>query len=464
MDATTILHEAKNAGGTGSYGGLNTAVAKALGVDKNLVGTKSISAANQTSPRTGEFNTLRLRWSSRNDGSIPPQWVFVGLLTGTSTEYPAILGSLTSMLAGICSAGLILGSDPTWSPLRVYYARGNEDTAKKLQALFALPDAARIELPGPGWGASAPRAAVAEPIVRPVATPATPFSERDALAEVFLSENELQELLRRWRRKRNLILQGPPGVGKTFVAKRLAYTLLGEKNPDRIGSVQFHQSYSYEDFVQGWRPSEGEGFQIKPGLFYRFCRERADKEEGTFVFMIDEINRGNLAKIFGELLVLLESDKRGPSFAIPLVYSEDEDETFYVPDNVFVLGMMNTADRSLAMVDFALRRRFAFFELRPAFERPAFRSYLQSGQVAKELADKIVDNMLALNKEIREDTRNLGPGFEIGHSFFCNFPAQGVPDEAWYRSIILGEIAPLLAEYWLEDSSIAEAQIKKLLA
>src|SRR5690606_1428410 len=181
----------------------------------------------------------------------------------------------------------------------------------------------------------------------------------DALDGLFLSRDQFTYILDQLGRKRNVILEGPPGVGKTFIAKRVAWALLGEKDPSRVEMVQFHQSYAYEDFVQGWRPAEAGGFDLRNGIFYEFCERAAgDDPERPYVFIIDEINRGNLSKVFGELLMLIEGDKRGPDFAIPLTYSRAREERFYVPRNLYVLGMMNTADRSLAMVDYALRRRF----------------------------------------------------------------------------------------------------------
>jgi 5-methylcytosine-specific restriction protein B len=191
-----------------------------------------------------------------------------------------------------------------------------------------------------------------------------PYGLAEALAELFIDEDKLEEILSLLRLKKNLILQGPPGTGKTFVSKRLAYALIGEKAPERVGMVQFHQSYSYEDFIQGYRPS-GTGFRLKNGIFYEFCEKAKSDPGDDYVFIIDEINRGNLSKVFGELMLLIEADKRGPEWGIPLTYSDDVNEAFYIPENLYLIGLMNTADRSLAMVDYALRRRFAFADLEP---------------------------------------------------------------------------------------------------
>ena len=194
---------------------------------------------------------------------------------------------------------------------------------------------------------------------------------------LFLAEAQFDEMLAALKEKKNVVLQGAPGVGKTYVARRLAYALIESNDPQRIEMIQFHQSYSYEDFIQGFRPTPKGHFDLKYGIFHQFCR-RAQREEAQgkpYVFIIDEINRGNLSKIFGELMMLIEPDKRGKEHAIPLAYSQDADEKFYIPENLHLIGMMNTADRSLAMVDYALRRRFRFITLRPEFSSEAFREF-----------------------------------------------------------------------------------------
>jgi 5-methylcytosine-specific restriction protein B len=237
---------------------------------------------------------------------------------------------------------------------------------------------------------------------------------------------------------------------------------MGVKAPTRIASVQFHPSYAYEDFVQGYRPQQT-GFGLRDGIFLRFC-ERARKDTGnTYVFVIDEINRGNLAKIFGELLVLLEADKRNQEWAIPLAYGSAEYERFFVPENVFVLGLMNTADRSLAVVDYALRRRFAFVGIEPAYQSPRFAEYLREKGVADQLLNRIVSRMTALNTEISQDKMNLGPGFCIGHSFFCNPPQDPAEHDEWFQQVVVTEVSPLLQEYYFDDPERAQRLRKQLL-
>ena len=267
-----------------------------------------------------------------------------------------------------------------------------------------------------------------------------PYTADDFLHDVFMDEDRYNTLKALLLTKKNVILQGAPGVGKTFAAKRLAYSIMGEKDMNRVKMVQFHQSYSYEDFIMGFRPTET-GFELKKGVFYEFCRKAAEDDRPYF-FIIDEINRGNLSKIFGELFMLIESDKRGVE--LQLLYA---DEQFSIPSNVYIIGMMNTADRSLAMLDYALRRRFAFFEMTPAFNSSGFRAY--RAKINNPKFDRLIATVEQLNDVIANDD-SLGEGFCIGHSYFCtNATVTG----DWMKSVVEFELIPLLKEYWFDEAA-----------
>jgi len=264
------------------------------------------------------------------------------------------------------------------------------------------------------------------------------YSKADFLDEVFVSDFEYEELKTLLLRKKNLILQGAPGVGKTFAAKRLAYAIMGEKDESRVMQVQFHQNYSYEDFVMGYKPNENGGFKLTEGKFYKFCKTAAEDKDQKYFFIIDEINRGNLSKIFGELLMLIENDYRDKP--IELSY---RDEMFAVPSNVFIIGMMNTADRSLAMIDYALRRRFSFYEMKPGYDSPSFVKYLHEINDPKLV--NLVNAIIKLNEVIIDDD-SLGSGFCIGHSYLCN-----LGDNYDLSSIVEYDIIPMLREYWFDN-------------
>ena len=268
-----------------------------------------------------------------------------------------------------------------------------------------------------------------------------PYTEENFLHDVFMEAERYHKLVNTLKRKKNLILQGAPGVGKTYVAKRLAYSIMGKKDTSRVTMIQFHQSYSYEDFIMGFRPSK-DGFVIHEGAFYNICMKAREDDKHDYFFIIDEINRGNISKIFGELFMLIEGDKRGISLG--LLY---RDEQFWIPENVYIIGMMNTADRSLAMLDYALRRRFAFFDFAPAFGLDSFEAYRKSKGNSKY--DKLIETVMELNDIIKKDD-SLGEGFRIGHSYFVT--DEDITDD-FLDEIVEYELIPLLKEYWFDEPS-----------
>ena len=298
-----------------------------------------------------------------------------------------------------------------------------------LDAMLVAPSAV-VKESSPEYKPETPKAA----------EPLPPYTKEDFLAEVYITEAEYDKLACLLERKKNIILQGAPGVGKTFAAKRLAYSMMGVKDEQRVKMIQFHQSYAYEDFIMGYRPNEAGGFELHEGVFYTFCKQASEDSENKYFFIIDEINRGNLGKIFGELFMLIEADKRGE--AVNLAY---RDEPFSVPENLYLIGMLNTADRSLAMLDYALRRRFSFYTMEPAFNSDGFGK--QASMADNPKFDALVKQVKELNECITNEP-GLGRGYSIGHSYLC---VNGAVTDEELRSIVDYDIVPLLEEYWFDE-------------
>lgn len=283
------------------------------------------------------------------------------------------------------------------------------------------------------------------------------YSEADFLSDIFMSKEDYNELVETLKHQKNIILCGAPGVGKTYAATKLAYSVMGEQADERVMQVQFHQSYSYEDFIMGYRPVESGGFEIRTGAFYDFCQKAKEDSENDYFFIIDEINRGNLSRIFGELFMLIENSKRG-NIDLPLLYRPEE--RFTVPKNLYIIGMMNTADRSLAMLDYALRRRFAFFEMKPGFETPQFKAY--QADLGSDSLDRVISCVEELNHVIESD-QSLGTGFCIGHSYFCNLGEDESEIAPKLKVVVKHDIIPMLREYWFDDIQKANEWGEKLL-
>jgi 5-methylcytosine-specific restriction protein B len=292
------------------------------------------------------------------------------------------------------------------------------------------------------------------------------YGARDIIDDgCFIPEAEVVQMIETLRTKKNLILQGPPGTGKTWLAKRLGYAVHGSRvEAEGLKVVQFHPSVSYEDFVRGYRPSKDAQLELTDGIFLEAVQKALDHPERPMVLVVEEINRGNPAQIFGEMLTLLESTKRLPEEAIELAYRKRAGEVVYIPENLYVIGTMNVADRSLALVDLALRRRFAFVTLTPRMEEEWASWCRDRAGLSQDVVSLVQTRMKAVNQTIAED-RALGAQFQLGHSFVT--PTQRVPEgqgRAWFRRVVVTEIHPLLAEYWFDQPEKADQARNALLA
>ncbi len=410
-------------------------------------------------PLTRELVLRALRQIDRAGATLPPSTVYELVYRGRRYPPRAVAewahrlatgdaGARWPHPAGTPTNAVLESLDFTISTKRPVLAPGTaSDAAESADGLY---------LGGPE------PVPAAEPKVpyAPAAAPAAPYTRAEALGELLISEEELDAALAGLARRQNLLLQGPPGTGKTFLARRLAWLLLGARDDSRLELVQFHPSYGYEDFVLGFRPDAHGQFRLVPGVLPLLCQRAAADPARPYVLVIDELNRGQVARIFGELLGLLEADKRGPVHALRLPYAPPEAPRFFVPENLFIVATLNLADRSLSPLDYALRRRFAVVELRPQFG-PRLRALLATHGVPAALAERLAARLGALNQAIADDP-GLGPEFAIGHSYFVPPPGPLPAPEAWLRLVIEQEIGPLLADYWRDEPATAAAQLRKL--
>ncbi len=293
----------------------------------------------------------------------------------------------------------------------------------------------------------------------------SPYYSFDQLAkEAFAEEEELHNILWLLEKKKNVVLEGAPGVGKSFLAKRLAKVFLGNKFDGNCTTIQLHPSYSYEDFIQGFRPKADGTFVLKEGIFYAFCQRAIKHPDEPFIFIIEELNRGNVASVFGEMLQLLETDKRGVGHAITLTYAENDQSTFYIPENVFLLCTMNTADRSVGTLDAAIRRRFAFANIHPNFGEK-FRNLLVKKGVSNLLAQHISREMISINKELGKKL-DIGSNSILGHSYFLNSTIISSENEEqlWFERVVTYEIQPLLQLYLHHHREMVHRYVSSLLS
>ena len=405
------------------------------------VSTMEIKAVGTVVANMGDGRTLKVEWTPVDP---PKVWCFY---TGIDTLWDVVPGDWHSdRLIDFAFENKIQNIDE-YLAISYWGERYGEPIGDSSDQSFTVESATA------GLGAAPPNA--------------LRYAIDDILAEgCFLDQSVLERMLERLETKQNVILQGPPGAGKTWLSKRLAYALIGFRDDSKIRQMQFHPNLSYEDFVRGYRPQgDGNGtLSLADGPFLQLCDTARRDQAGKYVMVIEEINRGNPASIFGELLTLLEADKRTPNDALALAYSRDEYERFHIPPNVYVIGTMNLADRSLALVDIALRRRFAFFDLEPAFNE-TWLGWVR-GRFSEEagFVGTIKQRIDALNSEIARDS-NLGDQFRVGHSHFTPASDAIISDPIeWYKDVVETEIAPLLREYWFDNRGRADEEIEKLTA
>ncbi len=343
----------------------------------------------------------------------------VGTITGPA-EYAPSPGGLSN-----------LRRDVDWSPDGHDYGDLAPEIKSRLQVQYDVVEMSQqLELLEELLTPTQVEEPVPSPTVRELALP----DATDELAErLHVDKSWLQECIDLLRDRPQLIFYGPPGTGKTFIAQHLAAHLAG----DNVRLVQFHPAYSYEDFFEGYRPLEEGGFKLKPGPLRKVVDAARDNPSTPYFLIIDEINRGNLAKIFGELYFLLEYRSQN----VDLLYATDDDSGFTLPENVFIIGTMNTADRSIALVDAAMRRRFAFVPLHPS--EPPTSDVLRRWLVATGRDETVADLLDELNRRIDDNDFKIGPSYLMRDAVH----ADGGLDRAWRTAIL-----PLLEEHHFGDA------------
>jgi MoxR-like ATPase len=426
---------------------LKEKLAVATGLAAESFDIRSLNSSAQTSRSAAESGRAYQMQKAR--GAAVPPWVFIGRVTASGDDLAAVERYFLRQGGDFADIVLLNNDQPEWHCYALMCRPNSMEKANMLANFVGYPTEKVVTF-------SSVIATAANEVAEPVTTSGpTPN-------DLFLDDDEIKSIQELLRREKNVILQGPPGVGKTYVADVIARNIA---DPSRITRVQFHQSTTYEDFVQGWRPSRDGSFSLQDGRFLEIAEHARQSPADDFVLIIDEINRANCSKVFGEMMTLLESTKRSPSYAMKLNYASASggQPDFYVPENLMILGTMNTADRSLAFVDFAMRRRFAFFDLEPAFGREIFRDFLHMRGITEVRIEAIETRLIKLNDSIRGDKRTLGPGYEIGHSYFLPKKfLNATEQDQWYLDVVNRQIAPLLREYWFDDDDESRRWVEYL--
>ena len=444
LDHLTINHRGKRPQLTNEQKNLFAEKLCAIvGLDPRQVDIRTLSDEKQTARSISESN------GAIKNASIPiSERIFVMRCTGDPSTLPKIEKYMDENVQRAGGLALQIAKEPKWQVYKIYFTKEKSKEAHQLAKHFEVAGSRLCEISVSTSDASINTSLPTESHIHREPT------------DIYLSKEIRSKFNKTLTTKKCVVLQGPPGTGKTLLANNLSRQFVGKDG--EIASIQFHANFSYDDFVQGWRPTET-GFELIEGHFMDFCDLAASNPEKRFLLLIDEINRGNVSSIFGECFSLIEATKRGPEYSINLSYREPGSgfREFYVPQNIFIVGTMNTADRAIAIVDYAFRRRFSFIEMKPAFDDADFHEYLHTLGLPKTFVAQLADRFVQLNNQIRNETRNLGPGFEIGHSYFCSdVPKKNF--EEWYDLIIDHEIGPLLREYWFDDPAFVEARINEL--